>query len=51
MKKMILLTAVTFLMVIAVAAVAAEKDAKKWNDQAELSLLDNSGNSDDKHYS
>lgn len=47
MKKMILLTAVTFLMVIAVAAVAAEKDAKKWNDQAELSLLDNSGNSDD----
>jgi len=42
--KNVLLLAVTFLMVIAVVAGAAEKDAKNWSDQAEFSLVDAKGN-------
>lgn len=36
--------AITFLMVFAIAAVAAEKNTKSWSDQAELSAVDISGN-------
>ncbi|HUS84428.1 MAG TPA: DUF481 domain-containing protein [Anaerolineales bacterium] len=45
MKKVILSIAVTFLLVTAVVAVAAEKYAKSWSDQGEFLLVDTSGNS------